>query len=427
MVSQYFKQSLQMMRQNRLFSALYIGGTALTLTFCTVYAMTFFLKLAPVYPETHRANTAYISAAALRDTVQMSYQGWRLSYPIIRDEISKMKSIDLISVTQESQPITVADFSGMETEAVLKSVDPQFFLLYEFDFIKGVPFSAGDFESGLKQAVITDDLARKVFGADGIDGALGRNIQLNFLDYRVIGVVKGAPAIFKSFADIYIPYTSEESFEQQRTTSIPIGPYEALILTDDIDGARAELEQIKQRYDATDSTYVVLFNGQPFTHIQNELGKNNFSSGAKDGSTLLLGILPALLVLLIVPALNLSGMIAGRMEMRQAELGVRKSFGAIRRRLLSQVLWENLVLTVCGGVIGLVLVWILMSTVAGWFFNDILQMASYGSSVRLAPSMLFSPWIFVIVLVLCVLLNLVSALIPAWNSLRHPIVKSLKN
>ena len=40
-----------------------------------------------------------------------------------------------------------------------------------------------------------------------------------------------------------------------------------------------------------------------------------------------------LLVLLLVPALNLSGMIASRMESRLAEMGVRKSFGAGRGKL----------------------------------------------------------------------------------------------
>ena len=55
-----------------------------------------------------------------------------------------------------------------------------------------------------------------------------------------------------------------------------------------------------------------------------------------------------LLVLLLVPALNLSGMISSRMEGRLAEMGVRKSFGAGRKILLSQVMWENLLLTALG-------------------------------------------------------------------------------
>ena len=39
--------------------------------------------------------------------------------------------------------------------------------------------------------------------------------------------------------------------------------------------------------------------------------------------------------------------------------------------------------------------------------------------------MLFSPLIFVIGLVVCIVLNLMAALIPAWLSLRNPIVESM--
>ena len=62
-----------------------------------------------------------------------------------------------------------------------------------------------------------------------------------------------------------------------------------------------------------------------------------------------------LLLLLLVPALNLSGMIASRMEWRLPEMGVRKAFGATRGRLFAQIIWENLLLTVLGGVLGLLI------------------------------------------------------------------------
>ena len=39
--------------------------------------------------------------------------------------------------------------------------------------------------------------------------------------------------------------------------------------------------------------------------------------------------------------------------------------------------------------------------------------------------MLFSPLIFVIGLAVCIVLNLMAALIPAWLSLRNPIVESM--
>ena len=138
-------------------------------------------------------------------------------------------------------------------------------------------------------------------------------------------------------------------------------------------------------------------------------------------------LLTVLLVLLLVPALNLSGMISSRMEMRSSELGVRKSFGATRGALLGQVLWENLLLTLIGGLFGLVLSWIIIGATSGSILtlvNDWNE--DLAGEVTVNFDMFLSPWIFLISLGLCVLLNLLSAFIPAAISLRRPIVTSLK-
>ena len=63
-------------------------------------------------------------------------------------------------------------------------------------------------------------------------------------------------------------------------------------------------------------------------------------------------LLITLLVLLIIPAINISGMIGGQMDRRLAEIGVRRSFGATRGHLTRQVMFENLILTLFGGIIG---------------------------------------------------------------------------
>ena len=67
------------------------------------------------------------------------------------------------------------------------------------------------------------------------------------------------------------------------------------------------------------------------------------------------------MVLLFVPAFNLSGMISARMERQLPDLGIRKAFGASRRRLLVQIIWENLLLTGLGTLLGLVIAWIVLA------------------------------------------------------------------
>lgn len=135
-----------------------------------------------------------------------------------------------------------------------------------------------------------------------------------------------------------------------------------------------------------------------------------------------------LLVLLLVPALNLSGMIGSRMESRLAEMGVRKSFGAGRGALLRQVMWENLLLTLLGGALGLMLAWLSLYAAREWVFTVFDRWSSVipdGVDVKVSGEMLFAPLVFAAALLLCVVLNMLSALVPAWHSLRHPIVNSL--
>ena len=100
---------------------------------------------------------------------------------------------------------------------------------------------------------------------------------------------------------------------------------------------------------------------------------------------------------------------------------VRKAFGATGRNLLTQVLMENLVLTCIGGVIGIGLSILLL--MAGKSY--LLAGAEYGD-IALTFPMLIRPGLFVATLLAVLVLNLLSAGIPAWLTMRQPIVEAIK-
>ena len=132
------------------------------------------------------------------------------------------------------------------------------------------------------------------------------------------------------------------------------------------------------------------------------------------------------LALLIIPAVNLSGMIASRMDKRLAELGIRQAYGATRSTLLSQVLWENLLLTLLGAVAGLLFCWVIVLTSGSWILTLFDARVDTDLPVPfLTMEMLFNPWVFLCAFGLCLVLNVVSALLPAWWGLRHTIVQEL--
>ena len=51
----YIRQALAMMREEKLFSGIYIAGTTMALAFTMVMAVVYYIKLAPIYPELNRS------------------------------------------------------------------------------------------------------------------------------------------------------------------------------------------------------------------------------------------------------------------------------------------------------------------------------------------------------------------------------------
>lgn len=199
-----------------------------------------------------------------------------------------------------------------------------------------------------------------------------------------------------------------------------MGNYELIIIYDDLDDLRAEIENIVSRYNNSTEQYTLSLFNQPVSHTEYVLG-----SQGRRGNFSLLGFISdfagLLLCLLLVPALNLSGMIAGRMRGRSSEMGLRKSFGATPGTLMAQVLWENLILTLLGGILGFGFAYIALKCGITEFLNDDIDKVSV-----VTDEMIMAPAIFAFTFAVCAILNLMSALIPAYRSLRRPIVQSLK-
>lgn len=76
------------------------------------------------------------------------------------------------------------------------------------------------------------------------------------------------------------------------------------------------------------------------------------------------------LILLIVPAINVSGLISSQMSRRMAELAVRKAYGASRSTLMVQLLRENLALAFAGALLGFLFSCIFLWLGKDWMLGD---------------------------------------------------------
>ena len=312
--------------------------------------------------------------------------------------------------------------AGDKLTADMRQVDSDFWHIFHFRFLDGKPFSEADFQSALPRTVISATVARRLFGRT--EGVAGQHLQLNHVDYQVVGVVADVSMLAAdSYAQVWIPYTTGTAEANTWGFNL-MGPMHAAILAKspaDFPAIREECERLRQRYNDAQPEYGVHYRGQPdtqFTHLYRTWAE------APDMQAVVTRYVAVLLILLIVPAINLSGMTHSRMRKRMAEIGVRKAFGATGVELLRQVFVENLLLTILAGLIGLALSYGATFLLNGFLFGTSAN-AYLAGETTLTAGQLLSPWVFLAAFFFCLLMNLLSSGLPAWRASRMNIVEAI--
>ena len=429
MLTTYLKQAWELLKQNKLFSTLYIVGTGLSIAMTMVIAIVYYVRIAPVYPETNRDRTLVMRTVQM--TKEKNMQAATLSYAMLNEWIYPLKSAEL--VTGVYNPWDASHVQQSETEEEIpvqvKYTDENFFSVFPLVFLDGKPFTEADRRSGIRNAVLTDSYARQLFGTT--QGIVGKVISLDYTDVKIVGIVWGGSFLTPtSYAQLYLPYSCKDGYDKEGRLW-GLGAYQAYILSKGNDGiadVKTEVDELIRKYNAAggDDNWKMDLVGQPEVYWRNTF--RTFQNMNIDWVKVIGTFAGIAFVLLFVPALNLSGMISARMERRLPEMGVRKAFGANRGLLLKQILWENLLLSGLGALLGLVVAWgalVISGHNTFSLFESFPRGVPEGADASLGMDMLFAPTVFAVAVLFCLLLNVLSALIPAWQSLRRPITASL--
>ena len=468
----YMRQALATMREEKLFSGIYIAGTAMALAFTMVMAVVYYIKLAPIYPEPNRARTVYfdgmqvIAESGGRGQMSFSakaFEEWFQASPNVEYCSPTLLAAGTGEVSERAHKFVLRQKDDY-VEAVVNLVAADFFHIYDYDFLCGRPLTPQEVEAHEQVCVISDAFAEQLFGKAAIErgenqasltssereqtrpevkevDALGKLVTLNHgWALRVVGVVRRASQLTPdSYADLLVPYTLWEV----RNSRSPYTGFFSIVATvkdsEQLQALKLEMDELAARMTSSQEEYLggtfnfgegvethVELTRNLETHPMHALRSENrhFLEDISDWQ-IIRHYAGLLFVLLFVPALNLCGIVAGRMERRSAEMAVRKTFGARRSTLLWQVVHENLVMTCIGGIIGLVLAWLAVYAfrleILGMFFDH----STLGSAPIVSGEMLFAPMLFVGAFAAILVLNLLAAVVPAWLSLRKPIVESM--
>ena len=234
--------------------------------------------------------------------------------------------------------------SGAEAPEAVSVIATQanFFQLLGVSPQIGRAFAAGEDRKGADRVVLVSDAFWKTHFGAGRD-ALGKTLELNSNPYTIIGVM---PAWFRGpgDADLWVPLDmSLENIGRRGSHSWRgIGRIKAGVT---LEQARADLRAIAERLEKqfpgsnrnVDAVVIPM--------------REWLVGGFRDQLWIMFG---AVGLVLLIACANVANLLLARSTSRRREIAVRTALGAARARLLRQLLTESLLLSLLGGMVGIV-------------------------------------------------------------------------
>jgi putative ABC transport system permease protein len=412
MLKNYFKIAIAVLKRRKFFTFISLFGISFTLTILIV-ATAFVDNLTSAnYPEVNRDRSLYITTIMQKDTKHQGQTNGPASFWYLDHYVTTLKTPVRVGIASIFRS-TNAYINDKKLAIDLKYTNDGFWDVMGFDFIEGKPYTLQQINSSERVAVITEETKKNYF--ENAEGVVGKYIETDNVQYRVIGVVKNVPITMPvSYANMFVPYTVSKTDYKQKGL---MGEYTAVLLAN----SKADLLKIKSEYAHVvskikpDAKNYDVFTSVADPFVASLIRSTPLGRDAEDGGVGRLLFIASIFVLLfmLLPTLNLININISRIMERSSEIGVRKAFGASGITLVGQFIVENLILTFLGCIIGIVLGFIILQII-----NNSDLIANIHLSINL--SVLFFS------LLACLVFGLLSGVYPAWRMSRLQVVTALK-
>ncbi len=314
--------------------------------------------------EAYGADTIYVKSRklvgdSLRDAKRAGSAGLSLQ------DVAYLKAA--CSFIVDAAPQTLLDnkvsAGGREPRSNVVGVDPAYLRLTRQVLAEGRPIGPGDLESGRRVAVLAPALARALFAHRS---PIGEVIQIGYQPYRVVGVLadltgaeadaaeKGGVKVRTrdSSRDVYIPITAAlEYFSKIRDTAdsdkdptyhkvseviVQVQSMEILL------PAKRIIAKVLKRLhrDREDFELIV-----PLEILEQ-------SRKTQDIFNLVMALIASLS--LLVGGIGIMNIMLASVTERTREIGIRRSLGASQRDILGQFLVEATMISLTGGLLGII-------------------------------------------------------------------------
>jgi putative ABC transport system permease protein len=409
MLRNYLKIAYRVLLRRKVFTCISLFAISFTLLVLMVSAAMLDHMFGPYAPETRLDRS--LGVFVMRMSGPHSIWSGNPGYKFLDRYVRTLPNVEKVSIYSQASSVS-AFKDGERISLYLKRTDGEFWQILEFKFLEGGPFTPEDEKNANPVAVINEATHKRFFGKDS---AIGHTIEVDGQRFKVAGVVPNIPFVRQvPFADIWVPISTSKSDAFRHEL---MGGFQAMILArtrSDLPAIREEFHSRLAQVELPDPKNYTKFEGAAETMFES-VARDMFNFGLEEGrAAALFGLMLAVAILfMILPTINLVNLNVSRILERASEIGVRKAFGASRRTLVGQFVIENIVLSLVGGALGLIMSVVVLRIIAA---SDLIPYAEFHLNFR----------IFLYGLALAVFFGLMSGVFPAWKMSRLNPVDALR-
>ncbi len=257
-------------------------------------------------------------------------------------KLDDLKLLEKIPQIEGSAAIVTASspvrYKGEAKIAQVIGTTEDFMNIRKLDFEKGSFFTGTEVNSGRKIAVLGYKVAEDLFGEDN---PIGEKIKLGDFYYQVMGVIEetGGQGSLTSDDKVFVPITTaQRQFNQNNISLI----FAQVASSEDVPSTIPLVEEaLRRQHDDKDFTVI----------DQKEI----LSTVSKILDTLTLALGGIAAISLLVGGIGIMNIMLVSVTERTHEIGLRKALGATPGVILAQFLIEAVILSVGGGIAGIIL------------------------------------------------------------------------
>lgn len=253
---------------------------------------------------------------------------------------------DICLMAQSSSTVEGGDMEEEATKTIVGAT-PTYQEITNLFLLQGTFFDEEAVESNEKIAVLGYDAAAEMF--DNIFDAYGSVININSKKFTVVGVLEKTGSVVSGItldSALYIPLTTAEKYVMGARNYSP----QIIVLVNDINIIETTIANIEQ----------LLSEMYPKGSFNVEDAGSQVAASQQSANTLSVLLIAVASIVFIVGGIGIMNVLFISVKERTNEIGILKALGSSKRDILLQFLLEANLISIFGGVMGIIISYLLM-------------------------------------------------------------------